>query len=162
MWYDWEHAIAARPQAKDGPQAGGAPQADEKTPAPTGSQLIATGATGDQLCQDLDFKPDVIKIDVEGHETQVLAGLRQTLALYQPLIFLELHPDLLLAHGSSTQQIAKLVAESGYQVADAYGEQVSVDTLEQLRDIHRFVLSPARSSITASDPEPIEPIAETA
>ena len=45
--------------------------------------------------QKLDnFKliPDVIKIDVEGFESEVLAGAHQTLVAHKPVLFIETHP----------------------------------------------------------------------
>lgn len=38
--------------------------------------------------------PDFIKIDVEGFELEVLAGMRDTLARYHPRLFIELHGPL--------------------------------------------------------------------
>lgn len=37
--------------------------------------------------------PDWMKIDVDGHESEVLAGARQTLQVHRPGVFMELAPD---------------------------------------------------------------------
>jgi FkbM family methyltransferase len=50
--------------------------------------------------KELSFAPDVIKIDVEGHEASVLRGLTETLSA-RPLLFLELHPQFLRDHGAA-------------------------------------------------------------
>ena len=41
---------------------------------PGGEGFEAIGKKGDELCESLSFKPDVIKIDVEGHGVKVLKG----------------------------------------------------------------------------------------
>lgn len=46
----------------------------------TGDDLIATGAAP---------PPNILKIDTEGHEAKVLAGLRQTIISHRPTIFFE-------------------------------------------------------------------------
>lgn len=40
----------------------------------------------------LEFAPDIIKIDVQGHELSVLKGLKWTLQRYAPLLFIERSP----------------------------------------------------------------------
>src|SRR5215813_774195 len=52
MRYQWEHAVAA------------------PLPEP-GGRISVEKIAGDALCAKLAFKPDVIKIDVEGHELKV-------------------------------------------------------------------------------------------
>jgi hypothetical protein len=43
-------------------------------------------------------KVDFIKIDVEGYEGAVLDGARETIEKTRPVLFLELHPNLLTQH----------------------------------------------------------------
>lgn len=50
--------------------------------------------------------PDVVKIDVEGHEHAVLKGMEQLLAI-DPVLFLEIHED--------EHQIVSYIEEHGYE-----------------------------------------------
>ncbi len=64
-----------------------------------GGTTIIPDSGGDLLLEKLDdikFDEDTIdfvKIDVEGHELQVLHGARETLIKYKPVIFIETFPD---------------------------------------------------------------------
>jgi len=62
------------------------------------SHVAEAGEPGiDLACSDLDSyvesnrlaPPDVIKIDVEGHERQIIAGMRGLIMRYRPTIFVE-------------------------------------------------------------------------
>ncbi|HEY6324779.1 MAG TPA: FkbM family methyltransferase [Thermoanaerobaculia bacterium] len=68
----------------------------------------------DQLCSDLGFRPDLVKIDVEGYELAVLAGARATLAGSRPPLFLEIHPGRLRELGGSAEELVRLLAGLGY------------------------------------------------
>jgi FkbM family methyltransferase len=48
----------------------------------------------DDFCARRAIEPDVIKIDVEGAESEVLRGAREILARRHAALFLELHLDL--------------------------------------------------------------------
>lgn len=82
MHYEWEHAVAA-------------PGGDMSR------KLKMRKISGTELCRQNNFVPDVIKIDVEGHEAKVLRGLETIISADRPLIFLELHPDRVVAEGDS-------------------------------------------------------------
>ena len=50
--------------------------------------------TGDLFFRENDIENiKIIKIDVEGHERQVLEGLAKTLSLYRPIILFEMSPE---------------------------------------------------------------------
>lgn len=58
--------------------------------------------------------PTVIKIDVEGHEGAVLQGARETLRRHRPVVFLELHLDVLEAEGTPPAGVLGMLEEAGY------------------------------------------------
>lgn len=124
MHYDWEQAVA-------GTGSG----------APT---LRVMSQTGDTLCEERGFAPDVIKIDVEGHEARVVEGLRRTIARNSPLIFLEAHPATIAANnGNGTlSDLARALAEVGYSQAELRGRVVPIDALIELNEIERLLLRP--------------------
>ena len=62
-----------------------------------------------------EVRPDFIKIDVEGFELKVLAGLKQTLARSKAPISLEMHPQMLAAAGTSPKDLEALLGSYGYK-----------------------------------------------
>jgi FkbM family methyltransferase len=65
-----------------------------------------------------DALPSVIKIDVEGAELQVLAGLRQTLERDIPdlTLFVECNPPALAAAGASEPELLRELRRHGFQL----------------------------------------------
>ncbi len=53
------------------------------------SALSLEVRSGDRFFTENDIQPSVIKIDVEGHEKNVLTGLRQTLKKFRPFVVFE-------------------------------------------------------------------------
>jgi FkbM family methyltransferase len=66
------------------------------------------------LCRDRGFKPTHIKIDVEGFEEEVLSGARGLLEKLRPILFLELHGDLIRARGKRPENVLQILAQIGY------------------------------------------------
>ena len=60
--------------------------------------------------QGLDF----IKIDVDGHDTEVVNGARKTLLRYRPIVMAEFCDRVLRPHGSSVLKLAQAFLECGY------------------------------------------------
>ncbi len=96
MGYEWEHAVAS--------------------PVQKGRQLSVSALSGDDLCRKKNFAPDMIKIDVEGHEMHVLRGLKDTLTAHRPLIFLEVHPSRLNSQGEKPEQVFEFLKFHGYSI----------------------------------------------
>ena len=103
MHYEWEHAVVA------GTVEGR-------------SDLVVEKNTGDHLCGVHHFDPDIIKIDVEGHEVKVLVGLEGVIDRCRPLIFLEIHPARIQQEGDELDDLGFFFAERGYRTESIDGE----------------------------------------
>lgn len=53
------------------------------------NHIVVRGLRLDTYCESVGVTPDVIKLDVEGHELFALRGLERTIALTQPSIIIE-------------------------------------------------------------------------
>lgn len=61
--------------------------------------------------------PDVVKIDVEGHELAVIKGMRETLRANSVKIFVEVHASLLQECGSSYDELNAALEDLDYHKA---------------------------------------------
>jgi FkbM family methyltransferase len=124
MAYEWEHAVACTQQSKGG------------------AFLSVPSTTGDLLCAEKSFEPDVIKIDVEGHEIDVLEGLGNTLRRMRPLVFLEVHPSRIAATGRDMQELWRCIEKHSYKAQRPKGGLVSENDFLTLHTETRLVLIP--------------------
>ena len=58
----------------------------------------------------------LIKLDVDGHECQVLRGADQVLKSHRPIILMELAPYTLCEAGDSVEELLRILAEAGYSL----------------------------------------------
>ena len=71
----------------------------------TGTALVDSGVPA----------PDVVKIDVQGAETQVIRGMAELLGGVE-LIYLEVHEQKLERYGSSTDRVEALLRDQGFEL----------------------------------------------
>jgi FkbM family methyltransferase len=81
----------------------------------------------DELIEKNFAPPDIIKIDVEGHEFDVLMGARKLLLAKKPILCVELHPDLLALRRTSGLAIAEYLEDAGYVIHDTDLKRVKKD-----------------------------------
>jgi FkbM family methyltransferase len=110
MHYSWHHLEA---------------DADAEAAAGTGADAPGTLSiplrTLDSLRDELSFRPDVMKIDVEGYEISVLRGAGRILSEDRPFLFLEVHPPRIRELGGSMRELVDLLTGHGYRVRDLRG-----------------------------------------
>jgi FkbM family methyltransferase len=80
--------------------------------------------------------PTHIKIDVEGHEAAVLRGARDTLKRYDPLLFLELHNDVIRSNGGDPGSILDELSDLGYPVLGLDGHRIGKSELIRHSILH--------------------------
>lgn len=87
--------------------------------------------TLDSFCLNHHLCPEIIKIDVEGAETDVIKGAHEVLTRHRPTIFLSIHPRKLLELGSSTEELAALLTKLDYACREVDGSPVGVFRLAE-------------------------------
>lgn len=100
--------------------------ADAFMPAGEGTLQVRV-ARLDRMAKDLNLpRVDLIKIDVEGFETNVVRGAENVIRLHKPALFIEVCDDNLIAQDSSAAELVGLLEDLGYSIAKAEtGEAVS-------------------------------------
>ena len=106
--------------------------------------------TIDQICDDLDYQPSHIKIDVEGYEEEVLLGAGKFLTASQPTIFLELHGNLIQDRGRQPEAPLQILRGYGYQRFELDGQPVEDADLAARNHVARLVCSTTQATVTAS------------
>jgi FkbM family methyltransferase len=95
-------------------------------PAPAGTPTYEVEFTTlDAELERTGAPPTVVKIDVEGFEHEVLRGAQKLLAEHRPLLFLELHLDILEKRGVSPRGLVEGVAAHGYRFESLTGKPMS-------------------------------------
>ena len=85
----------------------------------------------DTFCRDYRLSPEIIKIDVEGAETDVIKGARNVLTRHRPKIFLSVHPRKLEDLGSSTEKLVTLLNELDYVCQEIDGSPIELFQLAE-------------------------------
>lgn len=102
--------------------------------------IVVPQVSVDSVVTEHGFKPSHLKIDVEGFEEEVLRGAEHTLRTERPVLFLELHGDLIRRRGMLPEAVLQALTEAGYthwQQLD--GTPLSFETLATMVFNARFV-----------------------
>jgi FkbM family methyltransferase len=70
----------------------------------------------DVIVADQRFRPDIVKIDVEGYELEVLRGMTRTIQCFRPELHVEIHGPWLAKLGASFGDVLRLLWSLGYKV----------------------------------------------
>jgi FkbM family methyltransferase len=73
--------------------------------------------------------PTHIKIDVEGHEAAVLRGARATLREFSPLLFLELHNEIVVSAGDNPCLALNDLAQLRYDTFTTGGDPIDTSAI---------------------------------
>jgi len=105
------------------------------------SDLTKTRAvTIDQLADQFG-PPTHIKIDVEGYEAAVVRGARRTMTRWAPLLFLELHNEMIRSEGGDPSCVLDDLAEMGYEMFSVGGIKIERSAISPM-PICRLVATP--------------------
>jgi hypothetical protein len=77
--------------------------------------------------------PTHIKIDVEGYEAAVVRGAKRTLARLAPLLFLELHNEMIHSEGSDPSHVLDDLEEMRYEMFSIDGVKIDRSATLQSR-----------------------------
>jgi FkbM family methyltransferase len=81
--------------------------------------------TLDAECERMGAVPDVVKIDIEGAEFDALLGGRALFRSRKPVLFLELHYDLLETRGVRPRDVSGELERFGYRFFTPLGRPLS-------------------------------------
>jgi FkbM family methyltransferase len=139
MRQTWHH-LEALPAEQAATAAVGAPGSSRDDSAVVAMAMQSV----DELCAELDFQPDLVKIDVEGYELAVLGGARATLGRHRPLVFLELHPRRLRELGGSVAEVDRLLAGLGYGFHALNGSPIGHREIAGMEAVSRVLCADVR------------------
>jgi FkbM family methyltransferase len=91
---------------------------------------------------------DFIKLDVDGHECEVLEGAQKCLEKFRPKILMEVAPYCLRDRGGSLARLIAILCRWGYRFARLNGEELPIDE----RKLDRTIADGASINVIARVP----------
>jgi FkbM family methyltransferase len=86
--------------------------------------------TIDQLAEQFG-PPTHIKVDVEGYEAAVIRGARGTLIRHSPLLFLELHNEMIRSEGGNPGAVLDDLERIGYEMSFIEGSPIDRSSISR-------------------------------
>lgn len=101
----------------------------------------ATVLTLDELVDSLNLeKLNAIKLDVDGHEVEILKGAANTVEKFSPVFFIEFAPIHYEALKTTFHEQVELLVDYGYSFEDVLGKKLPSDPQEIMNSIPRGTL----------------------
>lgn len=101
--------------------------ADARSEGRACSTQGASALSLDQLVESLDLQRlDLVKLDVDGHELDVLGGSHVTLSRFRPRFIVELAPYVFADREKSIMRILGLMQDNGYRKARLGKHEISL------------------------------------
>jgi len=96
----------------------------------SGESTLTRTTTLDQLVKDFGVSPSHVKIDVEGYEFAALnGGVKLLSSDNAPLLFVELHNEIVRQNGGSPDEILRLLTTLGYERFATNGGRLDDQTI---------------------------------
>ncbi len=96
----------------------------------------AVSATLDQTVEELSLnRVDFVKLDVDGHEFEVLCGATQTIGKHKPRILLELAPYVYAENPQAFDKMLGMLWDMGYSMKDVASGKTLPRDPEQVRQL---------------------------
>ena len=95
--------------------------------------------TLDELCNKLSLKKvNLIRMDVEGHELQIMKGSIKTIKKFKPLIFMEIHTPYLNLENSF--ELLNMLKSNGYEIDYLIPRDLDYPFLGTEKDIKKITI----------------------
>ena len=99
------------------------------------------------LCRSLGFIPTHVKMDIEGFEEEGLMGAREMLRTFRPILFLELHGELIRRRKRDPRTVLRILCETGYVTWKRAGTLMGERELENEHFNARFICVPNTKAV---------------
>lgn len=100
---------------------------------------LVTQVCLDSWCHESGVNPDIVKIDVEGAELDVLAGMQQVMAAVRPIVFVEFHARPEKTRAERYHQLCHGLSKNAYSLValskDVSGRPEAVPSLPGSDDL---------------------------
>jgi FkbM family methyltransferase len=103
---------------------------------------VVQATTVDDYVRETGVRPDILKLDAEGAEPNIIAGMEETIAISRPILTVEVGDDPTKDIGRSRELIEAVIAK-GYEPFDARQGSIVPHQLLTKYDYDNILLMPA-------------------
>jgi FkbM family methyltransferase len=100
----------------------------------SGTQYSIPTLSIDEYVGEIDIRPDVLKVDVEGFEVAVLKGLSSSLSTVETM-FLEVHPSLLNRYGHDVNDVFDRLSQYEFEIRRFTDHRENVEPTASLEPV---------------------------